>query len=96
VSLLVGELIEQVHRSRGRIGGRDDEPPGRSATGPPRDVRADVRSGMHLGEVLSGPPTGRRVDFRSMVFNRFANGVVIENWGLHDHARVLDQLRVES
>jgi hypothetical protein len=28
-----------------------------------------------------------------MVFNRFADGVVVENWGLHDHARALEQLR---
>jgi predicted ester cyclase len=49
--------------------------------------------GTHLGEFLGIPPTGRRVDFRSMVFNRFTDGVVVENWGLHDHARALEQLR---
>ena len=49
--------------------------------------------GTHRGDFLGLPPTGRRVDFRSMVFNRFANGVVVENWGLHDHARALEQLR---
>jgi predicted ester cyclase len=36
--------------------------------------------------------TGERVDFRSMVFNRFSIGVVVENWGLHDHSRALEQL----
>jgi hypothetical protein len=30
-----------------------------------------------------------------MVFNRFADGIVVENWGLHDHATVLAQLRSE-
>jgi hypothetical protein len=30
-----------------------------------------------------------------MVFNRFAHGIVVENWGLHDHASVLEQLRAE-
>jgi hypothetical protein len=25
--------------------------------------------------------TGKRVEFRSMVFNRFSNGIVVENWG---------------
>jgi hypothetical protein len=29
------------------------------------------------------PATGTRVDFRSMVFNRYQDGVVVENWGLH-------------
>jgi predicted ester cyclase len=52
--------------------------------------------GTHRGEFLGVAPTGRRVDFRSMVFNRFVDGVVVENWGLHDHARVLEQLRSES
>ncbi len=49
--------------------------------------------GTHEGEFLGVAATGRRVDFRSMVFNRFLNGVVVENWGLHDHARVLEYLR---
>jgi predicted ester cyclase len=52
--------------------------------------------GTHLGEFLGVPATGRRVDFRSMVFNRFENGVVVENWGLHDHARALEQIRAEA
>ena len=49
--------------------------------------------GTHEGEFLGVPATGKRVEFRSMVFNRFLNGVVVENWGLHDHARVVDHLR---
>jgi steroid delta-isomerase-like uncharacterized protein len=49
--------------------------------------------GTHEGEFLGVPATGKRVDFRSMVFNRFRDGVVVENWGLHDHARALEQLR---
>jgi hypothetical protein len=28
-----------------------------------------------------------------MIFNRFADCVVVENWGLHNHARALAQLR---
>jgi predicted ester cyclase len=39
---------------------------------------------------------GRRVEFRTMVFNRFPDGIVMENWGLHDHASVLAQLRAGS
>ena len=53
-------------------------------------------TGTHLGEFLGVPPTGRRVEFRSMVFNRFADGVVIENWGLHDHAHALKQISGEA
>ena len=49
--------------------------------------------GTHEGEFLGVAATGKRVDFRTMGFNRFSNGVVVENWGLHDHAGVLAQLR---
>ena len=52
--------------------------------------------GTHEGEFLGLAPTGKRVDFRSMIFNRFADGVVVENWGLHNHARALEQLRPEE
>lgn len=52
--------------------------------------------GTHLGEFLGVVATGRRVDFRTMGFERFSSGIVIENWGLHDHAGVLEQLRSEQ
>ncbi|HEX8946166.1 MAG TPA: ester cyclase [Gemmatimonadaceae bacterium] len=48
-------------------------------------------SGTHKGEFLGMAPTGRRVEFTSMVFNRVNNGVVVENWGLHDN----DTLRMQ-
>ena len=49
--------------------------------------------GTHEGEFLGIAATGKRVEFRTMGFTRFSNGVVVENWGLHDHARILEQLR---
>jgi predicted ester cyclase len=52
--------------------------------------------GTHQGEFLGVAPTGRRVDFRSIVCNRFVDGVVVENWGLHDHGRALEQLRSDE
>jgi predicted ester cyclase len=52
--------------------------------------------GTHEGEFLGVAATGKRVDFRTMGFNRFSNGVVVENWGLHDHAGVLAQLRSDQ
>ena len=60
-------------------------------------VAYNVRhQGTHEGEFEDVPATGKRVEFRTMVFNRFAAGIVVENWGLHDHASVLAQLRAES
>ena len=56
-------------------------------------VAYNVRhEGTHEGEFEGVAPTGKRVGF----FNRFADGIVVENWGLHDHASVLAQLRAES
>ena len=52
--------------------------------------------GTHKGDFLGVAATGKRVDFRTMGFNRFSNGIVVENWGLHDHSRVLEQLRSEQ
>ena len=37
--------------------------------------------GTHEGEFPGLAASGRRVDFRSMVFNRFSNGIVVENLG---------------
>jgi predicted ester cyclase len=52
--------------------------------------------GTHQGTFLGVPATGRRVDFRSNVFNRYKDGVVVENWGLHDHESALQQLRPDA
>jgi predicted ester cyclase len=48
--------------------------------------------GTHRGEFLGVAPTGRRVEFTSVVFNRVENQVVVENWGLHDNETLRRQL----
>lgn len=48
--------------------------------------------GTHKGEFLGVAPTGRRVEFTSVVFNRVVDGVVVENWGLHDNETLRKQL----
>jgi predicted ester cyclase len=48
--------------------------------------------GTHRGEFLGVAPTGRRVEFTSLVFNRVKNRIVVENWGLHDNETLLKQL----
>ncbi|HMA19571.1 MAG TPA: ester cyclase [Gemmatimonadaceae bacterium] len=48
--------------------------------------------GTHEGEYLGIAPTGRSVEFTSMVFNRIEGGVVVENWGLHDNETLREQL----
>jgi len=51
-----------------------------------------IHRGTHRGEFRGIAPTGRRVEFSSIVMNRFKDGVSVENWGLHDIARVIEQL----
>ncbi len=59
-------------------------------------VAYNVRhQGTHQGEFEGVAPTDKHVEFRTMVFNRFADGIVVENWGLHDHASVLERLRAD-
>jgi predicted ester cyclase len=52
--------------------------------------------GTHEGEFLGVPATGKRVAFRTIGCNRFADGIVVENWGLHDFDRVLEELRSDQ
>ena len=51
-----------------------------------------VHRGTHLGDFRGIAPTGRHVEFSSIVMNRFEDGVSVENWGLHDIPRVIEQL----
>jgi predicted ester cyclase len=55
-----------------------------------------VHRGTHTGEFRGVPPTGRSVEFQSIVMNRLVDGVVVENWGLHDYPAILAQLRSEQ
>jgi predicted ester cyclase len=43
-----------------------------------------VHTGTHLAPFRGIPPTGHRVEFTSIAMNRFHEGIVVENWGLHD------------
>ena len=51
-----------------------------------------VHRGTHTGEFRGIQPTGRTIEFSSIVMNRFVDGVVAENWGLHDYPTLLEQL----
>lgn len=47
--------------------------------------------GTHRGEFV-GPPTGRRVEFRSVDIVRVTNGRIVEHWGLIDALTFLRQI----
>jgi predicted ester cyclase len=49
--------------------------------------------GTHLGTFLEVPPTGKRVEFATIVMNRYAGGKSVENWGIHDYYGLLQHLK---
>jgi steroid delta-isomerase-like uncharacterized protein len=55
-----------------------------------RVVFRNTVTGTHLGEYRGRPPTGRSVRYDEIFVVRFANGRVVEVWGVVD---VLSQLR---
>jgi predicted ester cyclase len=49
-------------------------------------------SGTHDGDLMGLPPTGRKVDYNSIGILRFADGQVVERWGIGDAMRQMQQL----
>ncbi len=59
------------------------------------DDKVAVRStvhGVHKGEFMSIPPTGKQVSFPLMITYRIANGKIIEHWMLADVMSLMQQL----
>jgi steroid delta-isomerase-like uncharacterized protein len=53
-------------------------------------VARNTVTGTHRGEYLGMPPTGRRITYDEVFIVRFANGRIVESWGIVD---VLAQMR---
>jgi predicted ester cyclase len=51
-----------------------------------------LTSGTHKGEFMGMPATGKSVKFDEMHLVRFANGKVIEHWGVEDTMTMMQQL----
>lgn len=51
-----------------------------------------VHSGVHTGDLMGLPPTGRRFAYEHMHVVRFADGKAVEHWGLRDDAALMRQL----
>jgi predicted ester cyclase len=49
--------------------------------------------GTHLAPFLGVAPTGKRVEFATIVMNRYAGGKSVENWGIHDYYGLLQHLQ---
>lgn len=48
--------------------------------------------GTHRGEFMGIPATGRRIQLRTILLHRWADGRVIEHWGQFDSAGLVQQL----
>ena len=54
-------------------------------------VRVTVR-GTHIAEFMGRPPTGQSFTVTSIGIFRFADGLIIEHWGVFDQMGMLAQL----
>lgn len=48
--------------------------------------------GTHKGDFMGAPPTGKKFSVESIVIFRFANGKIVEMWGLNDATGLMVQL----
>jgi predicted ester cyclase len=48
--------------------------------------------GVHSGELLGIPPTGKEVETEGIAIHRIADGKIVEYWGVTDTVRVLQQV----
>lgn len=52
--------------------------------------------GTHKGEFLGIAPTNRTVAYEAIDISRFADGRLVEHWGIPDYLSLLQQLGVSS
>ena len=57
-----------------------------------RLVARNMVTGTHQGEYLGVPPTGRSVTYTEMFIVRFADGRIVETWGVVDLLSQMQQL----
>lgn len=55
-----------------------------------------VGSGIHRGEFLGVPPTGKRVEWNGINTYRLVDGKIVETWQLADHLGILRQMGTVS
>jgi predicted ester cyclase len=51
-----------------------------------------VSRGVHTGELLGVPGTGRRIEFRASDFHRLENDRIVRTWHLEDYFGIATQL----
>jgi hypothetical protein len=51
--------------------------------------------GIHKGDFMGIPPTGKKIDLELFVNYRIANGKIVDHWMILDSAVMMQQLGVE-
>jgi predicted ester cyclase len=49
-------------------------------------------TGTHRGDYMGLPATGKRVEYNEIVIGRFADGRIVETWGVVDVLSLMKQL----
>jgi predicted ester cyclase len=49
-------------------------------------------TGVHEGELMGIPPTGKTITITGMAVDRFANGKSVEHWEISDQLGMLQQI----
>jgi predicted ester cyclase len=52
-------------------------------------------TGIHTGELMGIPPTGREISMTGITIMHFEDGRVVERWDSDDSAEVLSRLRTD-
>lgn len=59
-------------------------------------VARNTVTGTHRGEFMGLPPTGRKVRYDEIFVVRFADGRMVETWGVVDMASLMRQLGLSA
>jgi steroid delta-isomerase-like uncharacterized protein len=49
-------------------------------------------TGTHKGEYMGAPPTNKKITIRAIAIERFADGKIVEEWGMTDTLGLMQQL----
>lgn len=89
------ELIRHIAMYDSVLPGYYLEPLDMIAEGDRVAVRATIH-GVHRGEFMGTPPTGRSVAFALFIIYRLAEGKIVEHWMLPDMPALMEQIGVTA
>lgn len=55
-------------------------------------VTRAIYRGVHTGDLMGMPPTGKQITVSAMIIDHLANGKIVETWRLFDQIGMMQQL----